>query len=117
MYSGLLVAVGVLLSVAFLVQTLYLLLALRGMRKVANAAAAQHGDGAARLPLHRRDGLEPGRHQRQGHADLGQQRHHADAELAHQHQLEDLAWRAAGGLRVHLCARAGAAVLRSRRPC
>jgi hypothetical protein len=38
MYSGLLVAVGVLLSVAFLVQTLYLLLALRGMRKVANAA-------------------------------------------------------------------------------
>jgi hypothetical protein len=38
MYSGLLVAVGGLLAIAFLVQTLYLLLALRSMRKAANAS-------------------------------------------------------------------------------
>jgi hypothetical protein len=38
MYSGLLVAVGVLLAIAFLVQTLYMLLALRSMRKAAKAS-------------------------------------------------------------------------------
>ncbi|WP_157100135.1 hypothetical protein [Rhodoplanes sp. Z2-YC6860] len=38
MYSGLLVAVGVLLAIAFLVQTLYMLLALRSMRKAARVS-------------------------------------------------------------------------------
>lgn len=38
MYSGLLVAVGGLLAIAFLVQTLYMLLALRSMRKAAKVS-------------------------------------------------------------------------------
>ena len=37
MYSGLLVAIGLLLAVAFLVQALYLWLALRGVRKSTRA--------------------------------------------------------------------------------
>src|SRR4029077_15250381 len=36
MYSGLLVVLGGLLSIAFLMQTLYMLIALRAMRKAAN---------------------------------------------------------------------------------
>ena len=106
-FAGLLVAVGLLLFVAFAVQALYLWLALRAMRRSANLAERNMTIAPARLRLRRVIGMERRRRQRQDQPDLGQQRRDAGAEPSHQHQLEGIARRAAGRFRLHLCPSAG----------